>query len=150
MDCDVTYEELARFAAADLDAGRARDVAEHAKSCGPCRRRLDAVRAVDAGLRALPRAEPPAAALLRTRRLLSDETRGTRAPEIMTLDEVAEFLRISLDDLEEIVLELPAFELAGQLRVRRARLIEWVEEREQAYGRSRAQSEVARILSATP
>jgi hypothetical protein len=65
----------------------------------------------------------------------------------MTLDEVAEFLRISLDELEEVVTELPAFEVAGQLRVRRARLLEWVEARERAYRRSSAQSEVARAFA---
>ena len=33
----------------------------------------------------------------------------------------------------EIVASLPAFELAGQVRVRRSRLIAWIEERERSY-----------------
>ena len=149
MDCDVTYEELARLAAGDLDGERAGEAEAHVAACVVCRRRLDALRAVDGALAALPRLEPPAGAVLKARRLLSQEVRGTQAQEIMTLDEVAELLRISLDELEEVVLELPAFELAGQLRVRRSRLLEWVEAREHAYARSSAQTEVARILSDT-
>ena len=39
------------------------------------------------------------------------------------------------DELDEIAEELPAFELAGRLRVRRQRLMEWIEHREQSYAR---------------
>jgi len=147
MACGVTYEELARLSAGDLEAARAREVKEHVAGCDTCRRRLDALARADAALAALPRVEPPAEALLAARRLLSREVRGGGGQEIMTLEEAAAFLRISLDELAEIVLVLPAFELAGQLRIRRSRLIEWVEARERAFSRSRAQSEVARALS---
>jgi len=147
VDCDVSYEELSRLAAGELPAGRARELERHAATCHACRHRLDALASLDRALDALPRLEPPAATLLRTRKALAQELRGSRPPELMTLCEAAEFLRISLDELEEIVLELPAFELAGQLRVRRARLLEWIEAREHAYARSRAQSDVARILA---
>jgi len=149
MDCDVTYEDLSRLLAGDLGAEQARDIEAHAAACGACRRRLSALASLDDALRALPRHEPSPGAVLRTRRALSAEVRGRREPELMTLDEVAEFLRITLDDLEEIVLELPCFELAGQLRVRRSRLIEWVESRERAWSASSARSEVAHVLSDT-
>jgi len=147
VDCNVPYEQLARFAAEELNPEQARTIEEHMESCAACRCRLDALEAVDAALSGLPRMEPSASAVLATRRALSQEVRGAAAPEVMTLDEVAEFLRISLDELEEVVLELPAFELAGQLRVRRSKLVEWVAARERAYARSTAASEVARILS---
>lgn len=150
MDCDLTRDELAAHAAGELDAGRAGEVERHAAACAQCRRRLAALRAADAALAVLPRLEPPAGALLRTRRLLAEAVRGQAEPEIMTLDDVAGFLRISLDDLEEMVLDLPAFELAGRLRVRRSRLLGWIQARERAYARSSAQSAVARILADTP
>ncbi len=150
MDCDVTREELSRFAAGDLDAGRAHAIEQHAASCRACQRRLAALGSLDEVLRSLPRVEPPASTVLNTRRALSAEVRGRREPELMTLDEVAEFLRIGLDALEEIVLELPCFELAGQLRVRRSRLLEWIDAREHAWAASSAQSEVARILADVP
>lgn len=149
MDCGVTHEELAAFAAGDPEPGRAAQLEAHTATCARCRGRLDALRRVDALLGRLPRFQPPPKALLKARRALSPELRRTGLPEILTLEEAAAFLRISLDDLEEIVLELPAFELAGQLRIRRTRLIEWVEARERSYRRSSAQSEAARAFADT-
>jgi hypothetical protein len=147
MRCGTDYEALSRYAAGDLDASQAERMAEHVRRCPVCQRRLRVLRDLDQHLAMLPREEAPASALLRVHRAVAAEVRGGGGPELMTLDEVAAFLRISLDELEEIVLDLPAFEVAGQLRVRRARLIEWVEARERAYGRTRAESEVARVFS---
>jgi len=147
--CDIRYEEIGEFAAGELPAERARELEQHLRSCANCQRRLDAVRAVDTGLARLPRLLPSPGGLHRARRSLSEVLRRTQEPELMRLDEVAEFLRISLDELEEVVAELPAFEVAGQLRVRRAKLLEWVEARERSYRRSSAQSEVARAFADT-
>lgn len=60
--------------------------------------------------------------------------------EIMTLAEVAAFLRISEVELGEIADSLPAFELANQILVRKSRLLEWIEEREGHYAWSAAHS----------
>jgi hypothetical protein len=91
------------------------------------------LRRVDALLKAL-RPEPPAAeTLLDVRRALTRETRREPVPEIMTLEDVAAFLQLSEEELGEIVEFLPAFELAGQIRVRRSQLIAWIEERERQY-----------------
>ena len=148
MPCEVTNEELSRFAASELAPNEAAAVEDHLRSCEGCRRRLRALRALDIALSELPRLEPSAEALLHTRRALSAEVRAVPPPpELMTLGDVADTLRISLDELEEIVLDLPAFELAGQLRVRRGKLVEWIEARERAWARSSAQSEAARLLS---
>lgn len=147
MDCNVTYEELAAFAVGDPAPERAREIERHLPSCEHCRRRLKAIESVDARLRMLPRLEPRAGAVLETRRVLSREVRGGGAPEIMTLEEVADFLRVSVDDLEDVASELPAFELGGRIRVRRSRLIEWIEKRERSYARSATESEVAGILA---
>jgi len=145
MKCEVTHEELAAFAAGDLPSERTGQLEQHLATCAECRRRLEAIEALDVRLRSLPRLEPSAGAALRARRLLSREVRP--APEVMTLDEVADFLRVSLNDLGEIVAEMPAFELAGRVRVRRTKLIEWIEKRERAYARSNIESEVACILA---
>ena len=63
--------------------------------------------------------------------------------------QTADFLRITRDQLGEIVEELPAFELAGQIRIRRQRLIEWVQQRERDYSRQASQRWVsgARIVA---
>ena len=65
----------------------------------------------------------------------------------MTLDEVAAFLRIDPSDLGEVAEELPAFELGGQVRVRRERLIEWIQQRERAYTRQAGESWAAREMT---
>jgi anti-sigma factor RsiW len=147
MGCDVAYEELSAFAAGDLEAERARPLEAHVAVCTACSARLKAIRSLDARLRALPRVEPPPAAILNARRALSAELRGARAPEIMTLEEVAEYLRVSPGDLADVASDLPAFELAGQIRVRRSRLVEWIERREQAYTRTRIESEAAHMVA---
>ncbi len=142
MDCGITYEELAAFAAGD-----GADLGEHVRTCAACRTRLIALRRVDRDLRLLPRPGPSAGALLEARRVIARETRGAGGPEIMTLCEVAEFLRVPPDALAEVADDLPAFEVGGQVRVRRAQLMEWIAERERAYARSRAESDVAHALA---
>ena len=147
MNCDVTYEELAALAAGELPSEREAEVLAHLPDCGRCRGRLAALRRADAVLHALPPLKPPAEAALAARRAVAPVVRGTRAAEIMTLDEVAEMLRIGPEQLDEVVEELPAFELAGQVRVRRARLIEWIEQRERDYAGQTAGSWAAHGLS---
>jgi hypothetical protein len=143
----VTYEELAALAAGDLDPARADEVIAHAAACERCSRRLAALRRADGVLASLPRLAPPAPAVLAAGRALAEATCGGPQPEIMTLDETAAFLRISADELGEIIEELPAFELAGRIRVRRSRLIEWIARREAAYARDAAASRVARVTA---
>ena len=147
MACEIPPEELSRFVAGDLGAEEQRRVDEHLATCAACRAKAESLRQLDENLRLLPRHMLSSDAILNVRRALAAETRESRRPELMTLEEVADFLRISLDGLEEIVLDLPAFEVAGQLRVRRAKLLEWIEERERSFRRTTAESEVARSFS---
>lgn len=67
------------------------------------------------------------------------------AGEILTLSEVAHFLRLSEDDLMEIASELPAFELAGKVLVRKAKLLEWIAQREQQFAWSASRSLTLRL-----
>ena len=142
MECDISYEDLAAFAAGDAE-----HLVEHVRTCPACRERLAAMERVDRDLRLLPRPEPSAGAVLAARRAVARETRGVAGPEIMTLAEVTEFLRVPPDALAEVAGELPAFEIGGQVRVRRARLIEWIAGRERAYAKALAESEVARLVA---
>jgi hypothetical protein len=146
MPCDVTYHDLAQYEAGELDSERATEMEAHLGQCEECRCRLTNLKEIDAALEAVPQLEPPASVVLATRRLLSREVRGVR-PEVMTLDEVAAFLRVGIDDLAEVAEDLPAFEIAGMIRVRRDKLVEWIEQRERTYRRSGIESEVARVVS---
>ena len=146
-ECDVSYEELSALTLGDLDDARSAAVKEHVSTCDYCRRRLRALEALDATLGRLRAVEPPPSAVLHARRSIAQLVRGPGAREIMTLPEVADFLRVSTEELEGVASELPAFELGGQVRVRRSKLIEWIEQRERVYARSAIQSEVAGIIA---
>ncbi len=145
MTCDVTYEQLSAFVADDLPPDQREALEQHVAACDACRRRLDSLRHADATLRNLPPHRPTAETILAARRLLSEETRPRQEPEVLTLEEVAAMLRIDLEQLRPFVADLPAFELGGQIRVRRARLLEWIEQRERQFSRSSAASLVARV-----
>ena len=146
MTCDYEYEELAAFAAGDVDADREAQIRRHLEDCETCRLRLGTIRQADTALRSLRPHRPSADALLNIRRALSTEVRGAATPEIMTLEEVAAFLRIEQDELQEVVSELPAFELAGRMRVRKAKLLEWIERRERRYLQAAAASDLAMAI----
>ena len=143
MNCDVTYEELAAFASDEAEAARGQEIREHLPHCDRCRRRLDALRRTDAALAQLPIIEPPVKAVRAARQAGAEALGASGAAEVMTMEEAAAFLRISTDQLGEHVDELPVFELAGQIRIRRTRLIEWIENRERDYRRQTAASWVA-------
>jgi len=55
VDCNVSYEELARFVAGELDDERTREVFDHLRVCESCRKRRIALETVDAGLAEMPR-----------------------------------------------------------------------------------------------
>jgi hypothetical protein len=147
MPCEITHEDLSEYALSDCAPERATKLAAHIGSCRECAARLAALRDVDVALGALPRRSPSAAGLLEARRALSqsiDDRRPPGAHEIMSLEEVAQFLRIAEEDLEAIVDQLPSFEIAGRIRVRRARLVEWIEQRELLQMRERMRGELTR------
>ena len=144
MNCPWTDEELAARASGDLPAEAAQSLDDHLRRCDSCCRRLEAIRCVDAALSVLPRHLPSMTSMLQVRRSLAAQTRGRSEPEILTLEELAEFLRVSLEELGEVVDTLPAFELGGQVRVRRAMLLEWLEHRERLYRNANIQSQASR------
>jgi len=146
MACDVTYFELSLYHAGELDDERTREIEKHLPGCAVCRQRLETLGMTAVALASVPRFEPSAAALLKVRKALSRRVRGEER-EVMTLEEVAEFMRVSQDDLEEVVDDLPAFEIAGRVRVRRDRLLAWIAKRERTYRTTAIESDVARILS---
>jgi hypothetical protein len=134
-----TDEALARDLAADaVPAQRAALLAASATDPALAAR-VQAQLTVDRLLPSLPRPTPSPAGLLRVRQALTEAMHPAGDSEIMTLPEVAAFLRLPESELGGILEELPAFELAGQLRIRRTRLLEWIAQREQGYRRAHVQ-----------
>jgi anti-sigma factor RsiW len=144
VNCDVTYDELAAYVASDLPADRAEAIQRHLSECGMCQGRLSALRRTDSAMDVWSQLPVPHEAVAAAKKALARELRG--GAHVMTLEEVADFLRISDQELAEIADELPAFELAGQVRVRREKLLEWIERRERMYLRQNVQSRTSRLL----
>ena len=144
MSCEITYEDLAAFAVGELEPERQAEITRHVSDCTACSSRLTSLTNTDALLRSIKPTQPAISTILATRRTLSTVIGRPQAQEIMTLEETANFLRLTNEQLGEVMEELPAFELAGQIRVRRTRLIEWIQRREQDYSRQVSESWVAR------
>ena len=56
-------------------------------------------------------------------------------PEIMTLEETAEYLRVTPDLVYELMGDLPCFELGGRILFRKEALEEWILKRERQFSR---------------
>lgn len=137
--CDGPWDlHLSRLDLGDpLDPDDAAALSAHLQTCARCQQvqaeHAQLSRLLDAHAQRPPQLAAPAAAsaLRAVHAALARERSPDPAPEIMTLDEVAALLRVSRDDLDLELHSLPVFEFAGQLRVRRARLMAWIEAREQ-------------------
>ncbi len=111
----------------------------------PNHRAVAALERVDvalANLAARPRPAPaPAACLRAVRAAGNDRVQAALPPttdDILTLGAVADLLGLTSAQMDDVAGELPAFELAGTVRVRRSRLMAWIAERERAFRREQA------------
>jgi len=138
MHCELTHEDLSLHLGRELEAGAAATLEAHLAGCERCRGHLQVLRRLEQDLARLPRAQPSDDALMRTRQALWRDAYQPPEPEVMTLQEVARYLRLTPEELEGLVLELPVFELAWQLRLRRQKLLEWIESRERVATHRRA------------
>ena len=59
-----------------------------------------------------------------------EEAASTKVNEVMTMEEAAAFLFVSVEDLEDEFQTLPVFSIGGQVRIRRSQLLQWIKERE--------------------
>ena len=72
------------------------------------------------------------------KKCISDDSQvqGNGAPglslgkEIFTIEEAADFLCVSLKDLEKEFPSLPVFSVGGRIRIRKSQLVKWIEEQE--------------------
>lgn len=141
MICPFTDEQLAAWSSGAAEPPG--EWAGHVADCPTCQTRLAALDQLDHLLRQAITRPVPAAVAGRVRAALQGQWESA---EILTLEEAAAFLRLSSAQLDEIADELPAFELAGQIRVRKTKLLEWIEARERAYLRAITQSRTRRII----
>ena len=144
MQTHIVDDDLAAYADGETDAVATREIDQHLAACPSCRRQLAALRQADAGLREMAGSAAPAGAVMAAWQAVSAELTPAALPEVLTLEQAAGMLAVSMNELAEVMDELPLFEIAGQLRIRRARLVEWIADRERQFSRQRSQSWVAR------
>ena len=144
----VDPQELSAWLAGDLPPDRSDVLARHVPDCPACKACLDALGRVDAYLQASAPPLPRPGALMETLRAVrAVHEVGAPDREVFTLDQAAKWLGASPQALAEHLDELPAFELGGEVFIRRSRLIAWIRRREQAYARERAASWARRPLA---
>ena len=135
MNCAECRQMLSPFEAGELDATAVQLVRSHVAACPACRRLLAALRATDVLLEELPD-EPPARSLaVRILGQVDEFAAPSEVPDVMTPEQLARFLQVPLASLEEQIDTIPAFEVGGQLRFRKDRVMEWIGEREREHER---------------
>ena len=133
MTCNECREQLSEFEAGELSGDAARAVEAHVATCRDCAGLLQALTETARMTEGLREEWPVRSMSVRILKA-ADELFGpdlADAPEIMTPEDVARFLRVSAEGLESAMASLPAFDIGGRLRYRKARIIEWIEEQEQ-------------------
>ena len=136
MNCDTCRDQLSEFDAGELSRGAHEEVERHVASCGECRDLLRAMRHATALARRLPDEAPARSRCVRILAQVSGLLSAglPDAPEVMTPEELARFLKVPPGALDDWVEDIPAFEVAGQLRFRKSRVLEWIEANERRRG----------------
>ena len=132
MNCDECRKRLSEYEAGEQTEHEAAVMQEHLNACPPCAGALRTLRLVADHAARLPEELPSEAVSLRILAQCASPVApaGSGAPEILTPEALARFLSVSEEDLANVIETIPAFEIAGQLRFRKQRVIEWIEARE--------------------
>jgi hypothetical protein len=117
----------------DLADSATEDFARHLESCDSCRREVAEVQRIKSAIQESFETPLPDEADLRIRRTIHETLGISESPrdEILTLEQVATILHVSLPEVVTMLDRLPAFELAGRIRIRRDRLMEWIHGQEE-------------------
>jgi len=144
MPCTLDPERLVAWLDGDLRGAAAARIAAHVAACPQCRDRAAGLTRQAEALRHEIDCEVPGDVLARLHEALPAAGAAGGCPEVLTLEDVARYLRVGLDDLDRVAADLPAFEIAGQVRVRRTELERWIARREQDYAAQRLRETLAR------
>jgi len=137
MTCEECDDLLWPLAAGELEDGQMREVTVHVEQCTSCQDRLDEVRRLAAAAKALPHATPSRSLCLQTKEAVRLElerlgrVRHAFGP-VMNADDVAKYLKVTVETVYRHLDEIPHFELEGQMRFRRESLDRWIESSERA------------------
>lgn len=149
MKCPDFRTRMPAYIDGDLPQQEREALENHLAKCRSCHRQFDSLKQGDAALASLGQLPVPAGILNQARAEITTGSGLETLSEIMTLNEVAAFLKIDSRVLGDLVEQLPLFELAGNLRIRRQALLDWIRERERDFARTHLQGELSRRLGST-
>jgi hypothetical protein len=133
-ECEKYLELLPEFLEGALEGDEAAEVALHLGDCADCRDELGFVRNLTAAARRLPQPRPDHAAVLRmteATRATQARPRGTEYGPVLSVEDLADYLRVDIETLEPYLADIPCFELGGKLLFRRETVEGWIRQREQ-------------------
>ena len=85
----------------------------------------------------LPRYAPSTELVLKIKSSIHGQSKAERRTEfgpVLDIDELAEFLRVNKDIIEQYLEDIPCFELGGKILFRKKSIEEWIEGREKDFG----------------
>lgn len=135
--CDNYRELLPEFLEGALGADRATDVAMHLADCDECRKELHFVRDLTSAARRLPQPRPDDNVVLRMMEAVCRSETPARRTEfgpVLSVEELAEYLRVDAETLKPYLDDIPCFELGGKPLYRRKTVEEWIRQKEQSLG----------------
>ncbi len=152
MDCQACREYLSPLQAHELEADREREVQAHLETCEDCRKELQNLKQLDQMIQKLPQHKPADAGIINVKMQTvmnkPEENPRMEFGPVMNLSDLAAYLRVSRETVEEYIEEIPCFQFGDQVLFRRKSVEEWIEQREQDFGLQKLESQVNRILAA--
>jgi hypothetical protein len=135
MNCTTCQEHLPEYQERGLPQETTEAVRQHLAACADCRQQQQRDTELLAATRALPRTRPrPEVILITSSKIHAAAPAQARTDfgPVLDIHDLAEYLRVEPDLLENYVEEIPHFELGGRLLFRRVAVETWIAEREQA------------------
>jgi len=154
MNCDTYAEWLSAQLDGELEAEHLTELNAHLATCESCRKTQRIMRGLAAEIQGLPRLAPTDRSTLAINvaiHQLAPKPRRVDFGPVMDIEELAEFLLVSLETVGHYLDDLPSFELGGKLLFRRTSVERWIESREhgvqsvESFDRMPAEDEFGRI-----
>jgi hypothetical protein len=129
----------------DLEARDLEALDAHLLECADCQKERERIVRVREALAAAQGEEPPGPHVLeRAQAWLASRRRSPEVPredsrirpaEVLTPEDLADILAVSVDEIYAALADLPAFEFAGRIRFRRSAVESWMAEQEERWRR---------------
>lgn len=150
MDCESCRLLLSEFQAGELEGARSAQVEAHLEQCAECRKELESYDRLDDLVKGMKKHEASDDAVIAVTSFVSDVPASvqprTEFGPVLDIEDLAEYMRVTSDVIDEYLEEIPCFEFGGKILFRKTSIEEWIERRENDFGFQRLDAEVNRIL----